>query len=301
MARYLPSYFTKSRSRNPSLSDRTVSHSSNNNNNPGSNNELSNSGRFSFRKSTNEGVSPRESGAVSVSPLQPYHSDNDSPGDSNGFVDEAALRNSAGNVEQTYVGGYLSVHTGKNRRILSKDLWQRRFFIVQGNLIFYYKDRASYFSLPNKPINLRPIDMAGYTLVAGTVEPPYSITLLPVHPDDIRKVWKFRCDTTSEFRRWVGIFSGTLSQHPSHSDAANADNMTSASNGQSDQNMAQLFNGGDVAYFARTSNMLLNPNRSQNEGGVSGEVVSGMPGSGGQLRDSDILVLDVAPRRSSKF
>jgi len=66
---------------------------------------------------------------------------------------------------------------------LSIHLW-----LLQGKLIFYYKDRASYFSLPHSPINLRPIDMTGYTLVAGTVEPPYCITLLPVHPDDIRKV-----------------------------------------------------------------------------------------------------------------
>jgi len=121
-------------------------------------------------------------------------------------------------------------------------------------------------------------------------------------------VWKFRCDTTSEFRRWVGIFSGTLSQHSSPPrDVAHADNLTSASNGHSDQNMAQLFSEGDVSYFARTSNILLNNNsrssinNSNNEVGVSGEVVSGMPGSGGQLRDSDILVLDLAPRRSNKM
>jgi hypothetical protein len=42
------------------------------------------------------------------------------------------------------------------------------------------------------------------------VEPPYAISLVPIDPDDIRKAWKFRCDTTAEFYTWVDIFTQAL-------------------------------------------------------------------------------------------
>ena len=63
------------------------------------------------------------------------------------------------------------------------------------SLIFYYQDKRQYESTPSRPLNSRAIDLDGYTLVAGAVEPPYNICLLPLDTDDIRKTWKFRCDT----------------------------------------------------------------------------------------------------------
>ena len=68
----------------------------------------------------------------------------------------------------------------------------------QGCLVHYYKDRPSYLAEPTQPLNLRPLDLSGYTLLAGTVEPPYAITLMPLDPDDIRKV---RCNSRLPFIR----------------------------------------------------------------------------------------------------
>jgi hypothetical protein len=59
-------------------------------------------------------------------------------------------------------------------------------------------------------LNSRPIELEGYSLVAGAVEPPYLITLIPTDAEDIRKSWKFRCDTLHEFNEWIEKFSNAL-------------------------------------------------------------------------------------------
>lgn len=104
-------------------------------------------------------------------------------------------------------GGYLTL---KLLNFFGGQPWQRRYFLVRGRLIFYYKDKRSFQLDPTKPINTRPIDMEGYTLIAGAREPPYSIALVPVDEDDNRKAWKFRCDTLSEFQRWIELFAAAL-------------------------------------------------------------------------------------------
>jgi hypothetical protein len=84
--------------------------------------------------------------------------------------------------------------------------WVRRFFVIRGKLIFYYADRRSYQIDPQKPLNTRPIDLEGYTLVAGAREPPYLISLIPLDPEDDRKEWRLRCDTLAEFQQWIERF-----------------------------------------------------------------------------------------------
>jgi hypothetical protein len=105
--------------------------------------------------------------------------------------------------------GHLTVKGAKKGFGLS-DPWERRFFVVEGNFIYYYKDKKAYELEPQNPINRRPIDLEGYTLVAGAVEPPYNISLVPIEADDIRKAWKFRCDTLTEFNNWIEVLTSAI-------------------------------------------------------------------------------------------
>lgn len=104
-------------------------------------------------------------------------------------------------------GGYLSLKTNAT---FARDPWQRKYFVVYNQLIYYYQDKRAFQLEPGKPINRRPIDVEGYTLIAGAVEPPYMISLVPMDPEDIRKTWKFRCDTINEFNNWIEIFTRAL-------------------------------------------------------------------------------------------
>lgn len=103
--------------------------------------------------------------------------------------------------------GYLTL---KMEARFLKDPWERKWFLMRHARLYYYTDKAAWTRAPSHPINKRPVDMAGYTIVAGTVEPPYPLSLVPIDPDDIRKTWCFRCDTVAEFNRWLGIFSRAL-------------------------------------------------------------------------------------------
>jgi hypothetical protein len=106
--------------------------------------------------------------------------------------------------------GYLTVKTGKT---FITDPYERRYFTVRDTKVFYYNDKRSFQLHPAKPINSRPIDLEGYALVAGGAEAPYNIVLVPTDPEnDTRTSWKFRCDTISEFNRWVQIFQDALSR-----------------------------------------------------------------------------------------
>lgn len=105
------------------------------------------------------------------------------------------------------ISGYLTLKTEK--RFL-KDPWERRWFVVRGSNLYYYEDKDAFTRNPSMPMNKRPISLEGYTLVAGTVEAPYPMSLVPVDPDDIRKTWNFRCDTLSEFNKWLVVFSRSM-------------------------------------------------------------------------------------------
>ncbi len=105
--------------------------------------------------------------------------------------------------------GHLTLKGAKRGFGLS-DPWERKYFVVEGNFIYYYKDKKAYELEPQNPINRRPIDLEGFTLVAGAVEPPYSISLVPIDADDIRKAWRFRCDTLTEFNKWIEVLTSAI-------------------------------------------------------------------------------------------
>jgi hypothetical protein len=101
-------------------------------------------------------------------------------------------------------GSYISL---QERGKFTEVVWKRRYLTLNGYTLFYYKDKRAYEVEPDKPINKRPINLEGYTLVAGSSQAPYPITLVPYDPEDIRKEWKFRCDTNGEFEKWIQMFS----------------------------------------------------------------------------------------------
>jgi len=109
--------------------------------------------------------------------------------------------------------GYLTVKVANpNPSILSmkKEKWIRYYFILKGNYMYYYEDRRAFEKNASKPINTRPIDLEGYNLVPGADEPPFAFSLVPSSADDIRKTWKFRCDTHNEFHSWCHVIEKAI-------------------------------------------------------------------------------------------
>jgi hypothetical protein len=125
------------------------------------------------------------------------------------------LANQVGKKEVEILGGYLTL---KLPGLFGMDPWQRRYFLIRGRLIYFYKDKRAFQLEPSKPINSRPIDLEGFTLIAGAREPPYAIALVTMDEDDPRKAWKFRCDTLAEFQRWIELFSTALKTCEHHQD-----------------------------------------------------------------------------------
>jgi hypothetical protein len=89
--------------------------------------------------------------------------------------------------------------------------WIRYYFVLQDHYLYYYPDRRSYELNPSKPLNVRPIDLEGYKLVINSSEPPiFSFSIIPLSPEDIRKTWKFRCDTLDELNVWIELLEKAI-------------------------------------------------------------------------------------------
>jgi hypothetical protein len=108
-------------------------------------------------------------------------------------------------------GGYLTLKASAR---FGRDPWKRRYFMVRGISVYYYKDKRAFQSEPAKPINVRPIDLEGYMLIADAREPPYLLSLIPIEEEDIRKAWKFRTDTLAEYSAWIDLFGAALGETP---------------------------------------------------------------------------------------
>ncbi|KAJ1411624.1 hypothetical protein B484DRAFT_402570 [Ochromonadaceae sp. CCMP2298] len=111
------------------------------------------------------------------------------------------------------VCGYLSVKM--RRSPLQHANWRRRYFVLKDFLLYYYEDRPAFLG-DSPPIHSRPIELEGYSLVAGALHAPYHITLVPIDEADVRKSWKFRCDTLAEFQAWIGVFAAAIRAHSAH-------------------------------------------------------------------------------------
>ena len=80
--------------------------------------------------------------------------------------------------------------------------------LVESNLYYYASDYAAT-NERNKPQNFRPIELYGYESHTS-FDFPYTVTLLPVDPDDDRRIWTFRCDTIDEAKVWTGAFDAGI-------------------------------------------------------------------------------------------
>ncbi|KAJ1421408.1 hypothetical protein B484DRAFT_452713 [Ochromonadaceae sp. CCMP2298] len=89
-------------------------------------------------------------------------------------------------------------------------VWERRYFALQGGLLYFYADQQAFQESPYEPLNHRPIDLQGYSLV-GNVR---TLILVPADPEDPRRAWRLRCDTAAEYDRWVGCLSTALGLAP---------------------------------------------------------------------------------------
>lgn len=115
--------------------------------------------------------------------------------------------------------GYLTVKAlPQNKRKQLKmqlgfrdEVWMRCYFVLSSRQLYYYSDKRSYEIDPLHPINHRPIVLLGYSLVAESTEAPYKFSLVPTEPDDIRKSWRFRCDTIHEYEFWISLLQKELS------------------------------------------------------------------------------------------
>lgn len=107
-------------------------------------------------------------------------------------------------------GGYLSLKNDNKRNFRGQDVYERFYFLLRGSSIYYFKDKLTFQKDPTNTVNKRPIDLEGYTLVADSIKPPFRLVLAPVDTADIRKVWKFRCDTDAEYAHWKQVFTEAI-------------------------------------------------------------------------------------------
>ena len=104
--------------------------------------------------------------------------------------------------------GYMSIQYGK-------ESWQRRYFVLHGPDLFFYKDLRAFEKAPEKPYHLRPLDLRGYTIAGISVEPPWRLTLCPIDPQDKRSVVLLSCDTFEEMNIWSQMINDIIQKSDS--------------------------------------------------------------------------------------
>jgi hypothetical protein len=128
--------------------------------------------------------------------------------------------------------GYLTIKTTNPKRSsftpssFNREKWIRYYFVLRGHNLFYYEDRKSFERNASKPINARPIDLNGYNLIVESIEqqlPPFTFSLVPLSSEDIRKTWKFRCDTVNEVEAWTKLLKNALMTTEENNNSDNKD------------------------------------------------------------------------------
>lgn len=109
---------------------------------------------------------------------------------------------------------YLTVKIKQTGTILKNDPWERRYAVINSQYeMSFYKDDYSFKMKPEDPINRRPIDLEGYSLLVDDKSSgPYFFSLVTSDPDDVRKGWIFRVDTQKEFTEWIDSLSSIIKE-----------------------------------------------------------------------------------------
>lgn len=93
---------------------------------------------------------------------------------------------------------------------LHQEKWERRYIYIVKSMIFYYSDRKTFETKPEKTLKRRPTDLEAYTLDMvennGESNGAYILRLTPIDAEDDRKVIEFQCDTVKETQQWIDAF-----------------------------------------------------------------------------------------------
>mmetsp|Transcript_27981 Transcript_27981/g.47271 ORF Transcript_27981/g.47271 Transcript_27981/m.47271 type:complete len:408 (+) Transcript_27981:107-1330(+) len=111
-------------------------------------------------------------------------------------------------TQRLFMEGYLS-KMGDKGMMSSKPDWSRKYFVLKGSDMFYYKSREDFEADPSKSIKNRPIGVSRYVLkkISDKDRPPFEFELKPESDDDDRRLWRFRCDTVDEMKAWMDAFA----------------------------------------------------------------------------------------------
>jgi len=124
--------------------------------------------------------------------------------------------------------GYITLKLG-NGSIFS-DPWKRVYLVVNGSMLYYYKDKLTYDTDAQDTIRRRAIDVKGMTLDCDVTNPPFKLTLhsgkdnhssnssistssaaTPSSSSNAKTSIEFRCDTANEAVGWMNRFKIAIS------------------------------------------------------------------------------------------
>ena len=122
--------------------------------------------------------------------------------------DEDTSRSGAGyGIANITHKGYITV---AEEGIFSPKL-TRRFMLLLGNKLLWFKDKREYERSPESPLNTRPLVLEDYTVSTQKIETGvFCIDLVPESFADTKKIFHFRCDTLEELNGWVGAFKTVM-------------------------------------------------------------------------------------------
>lgn len=128
---------------------------------------------------------------------------------SNEYLSDTAS-NASSQSTSIFMEGYLSKMN--KDRLLSRGEWNRRYFVLKGNNMFYYKSREDYERDPTKGLRNRPICLSQYSVknLSNNDQPPFEFELHPTDETDERRTWRFRCDLLDEFNTWRRSFEAAV-------------------------------------------------------------------------------------------
>ena len=93
--------------------------------------------------------------------------------------------------------GYLSKKSGGLMVI-----WQRRFFVLSGHELRYYKQKEDYAE-HREASRDRPIALRGYEVETSLGHDEFSIK--PISEEDERRPWIFKADNQVEMEMWIEV------------------------------------------------------------------------------------------------
>ena len=87
----------------------------------------------------------------------------------------------------------------------------RRYMLLLGNKLIWFRDKRSYEQRPEAPMNTRPVVLDNYTISTQKIDSGmYCIDLVPESSSDVKKIFHFRCDTLEEMIGWTNAFKTVL-------------------------------------------------------------------------------------------